>query len=99
MAIRASVLIDCLEVTCIAFYIEIAIAGGEIRFKIQYVTNPAALSGLTEFGYRGFGGSDAHIVSHIGRCVTRFADELRSMDDLVSALQAGRFEAESWRST
>ena len=28
-------------------------------------------------GYLGVGGSDAHIVSHIGRCATRFPREIR----------------------
>lgn len=48
-------------------------------------------------GYLGIGGSDAHIVSHIGRCATVFPGEIRSMDDLVAALQAGEFEAISHR--
>jgi predicted metal-dependent phosphoesterase TrpH len=50
-------------------------------------------------GYRAIGGSDAHIVSHIGRCATRFEDSIRSADDLVAALRAGRFEPVSWPST
>lgn len=56
-----------------------------------------ALSRAEHFGYRGFGGSDSHIVSHIGRCATEFEDEIHSMDDLVAALRAGRFEARTWR--
>lgn len=48
-----------------------------------------------ELGYRGIGGSDSHIVSHIGRCATRFEDPIGSMDDLVAALKAGRFSATS----
>ena len=51
-----------------------------------------------EHGYAGIGGSDSHIVSHIGRCVTRFEDSVRTIEELVSALQSGRFEAESWMS-
>ena len=43
------------------------------------------------YGYGGFGGSDSHIVSRIGRCATEFADTITSMDDLVAALRAGRF--------
>jgi predicted metal-dependent phosphoesterase TrpH len=50
-------------------------------------------------GYRAIGGSDAHIVSHIGRCATRFADPIRSMEDLVAALRGGRYEPISWPST
>lgn len=46
-----------------------------------------------EHGWNRIGGSDSHIVSHIGRCATRFLDELRDVDGLVSALASGRFEA------
>ena len=52
-----------------------------------------------ERGYRGIGGSDAHIVSHIGRCVTRFPAPIRGVGELVDALRAGEFEAISWKST
>jgi predicted metal-dependent phosphoesterase TrpH len=48
-------------------------------------------------GYRGIGGSDAHIVSQIARCVTRFPGEIHDSDDLVAALRAGDFEALSWK--
>ena len=44
-------------------------------------------------GYFGIGGSDAHIVSHIGRCATRFPGRIESMGELVEALDAGEFEA------
>lgn len=44
-------------------------------------------------GYRGIGGSDAHIVSHIGRCATRFDEPVRTMPELVAALRAGHYEA------
>jgi predicted metal-dependent phosphoesterase TrpH len=50
------------------------------------------------YGYRGIGGSDAHLVSKIGLCATRFEREIRDMDDLVGALRAGSFEAVTWRS-
>ncbi|MFW6094032.1 MAG: PHP-associated domain-containing protein [Pseudomonadota bacterium] len=43
-------------------------------------------------GYLGIGGSDAHIVSHIGRCATRFPAEIHSEQELVEALEAGEFE-------
>lgn len=51
------------------------------------------------YGYRGIGGSDAHIVSHIGRCATRFAEPIGSAEQLVAALRAGRFEAIACPST
>ena len=47
-------------------------------------------------GYLGVGGSDAHIVSHIGRCATRFPREIRDELDLAAALREGVFEAVSW---
>ena len=50
-----------------------------------------------EFGYKGFGGSDSHIVSRVGFCGTEFSDDIRSMDDLLTALRGGRFEARTWR--
>ncbi|MEM7405924.1 MAG: PHP-associated domain-containing protein [Pseudomonadota bacterium] len=52
-----------------------------------------ALENAEKFGYLGIGGSDAHIVSHIGRCGTRFPDRVESMGELVEALAAGEFEA------
>ena len=44
-------------------------------------------------GWNTIGGSDSHIVSHIGRCATRFEDEIRDIDGLVAALRGDRFEA------
>ena len=46
-----------------------------------------------ELGYLGIGGSDAHIVSHIGRSATRFPGPVRSAPELVEALRAEQFEA------
>ena len=50
-----------------------------------------------EQGYLGIGGSDAHIVSHIGRCATRFPEPIRSENELVAALKAEQFEAVTFR--
>jgi hypothetical protein len=56
-----------------------------------------AAAGLAEeHGYLGVGGSDAHIVSHIGRCATRFPREIRDEADLAQALREGEFEAVRW---
>jgi predicted metal-dependent phosphoesterase TrpH len=44
-------------------------------------------------GYHTIGGSDSHIVSHIGRCATKIEREIGSMDDLVAALKDGDCEA------
>ena len=55
--------------------------------------NEDAVRRAGEYGYRGVGGSDAHIVSHIGRCVTEFDDEIATIEQLVSALQGDRYRA------
>ena len=55
--------------------------------------NEQARDFAERYGWKRIGGSDSHIVSHIGRCVTRFEDEIRDIDGLVSALQNDRFDA------
>ena len=56
-----------------------------------------ALDNADEAGYLGIAGSDAHIVSHIGRCATRFPGHIESMGELVEALSAGEFEAVTFK--
>ncbi|TNF83156.1 MAG: hypothetical protein EP301_11570 [Gammaproteobacteria bacterium] len=51
----------------------------------------------SDLGYLGIGGSDAHIVSHVGRCATRFNAPITSEQLLVEALNAGEFEAVTYR--
>ncbi|MDA1073428.1 MAG: hypothetical protein O3A63_01535 [Proteobacteria bacterium] len=51
----------------------------------------------TDLGYLGIGGSDAHIVSHIGRCATRFPGSIHNEAELVAALKAEQFEAVTFR--
>ena len=46
-----------------------------------------------ELGYNGTGGSDAHIVSHIGRCATEFEQPIHNEQELVAALKNGAFKA------
>ena len=48
--------------------------------------------------YIGIGGSDAHIVSHIGRCATRFPAPVNTERELVDALRAEEFQAISLKS-
>ncbi len=55
--------------------------------------NEQALQYAEKYGWNRIGGSDSHIVSHIGRYATRFEDELANMEDLVAALTRGRFDA------
>ncbi|MEM1436818.1 MAG: PHP-associated domain-containing protein [Pseudomonadota bacterium] len=50
-----------------------------------------------QHGYRGIGGSDAHIVSHIGRCATRLSAPVRTEGELAEALRSGEFEALTYR--
>ncbi len=52
-----------------------------------------AIDNAKQLGYRGIGGSDSHIVSHIGRCATRFPHAINNESELVAALKAGEFEA------
>ena len=44
-------------------------------------------------GYAGTGGSDAHVVSAIGSCMTQFDGDVRSESDIVELLRAGAFRA------
>ena len=53
--------------------------------------NELAVDLCDKGGYAGIGGSDAHLTSHIGACLTRFPGSIKSEGDLVSALQAGEF--------
>ena len=52
-----------------------------------------AQSMADDLGYLGIGGSDAHIVSHIGRCATEFSQSIHNEQDLVAALKAEQFKA------
>ena len=51
----------------------------------------------SELNYLGIGGSDAHIVSHIGRCATRFPADITSESQLAEALRGNDFEALTFR--
>ncbi len=52
---------------------------------------------MDEFGYKGFGGSDAHLVSLIGVCATEFACEIRDVEELVRELRGGTYQAVDFR--
>jgi predicted metal-dependent phosphoesterase TrpH len=45
---------------------------------------------MNRYGYAGFGGSDSHLVSFVGICATEFDAQIRTIDDLVQELRAGR---------
>ena len=42
-------------------------------------------------GYLGIGGSDAHLTSHIGACLTHFPATINNEQDLVESLLSGQF--------
>ena len=48
---------------------------------------------MAKRGYLGTGGSDAHLVSAIGTCMTWLANPISSEGDLVRELKAGEFRA------
>ncbi len=47
----------------------------------------------SRLGMKGTGGSDAHGITAVGACYTRFDREIRSEEDLVRELREGRFQA------
>ncbi|NPV59390.1 MAG: PHP domain-containing protein [Actinobacteria bacterium] len=56
-------------------------------------SNEKALALAEEIGLPGTGGSDAHALWQVGKCVTVFERDIRSEEDLVEELRAGRFRA------
>jgi predicted metal-dependent phosphoesterase TrpH len=52
---------------------------------------------IERYGYGAFGGSDAHLVSLIGICATELDDEVRTTEDLVTALKGGRYRPLDFR--
>jgi predicted metal-dependent phosphoesterase TrpH len=52
---------------------------------------------VDQFGYMGFGGSDAHLVSMIGICATEFTGEIHDAEELVSALRNGGYRPVDYR--
>lgn len=53
--------------------------------------NEAAARTRRELSVPGTGGSDAHNVSHVGRCVTVFKKRFTTEEELVEELKAGRY--------
>ncbi len=56
-------------------------------------SNEKALALAEEFGLPGTGGSDAHAIWQVGKCVTVFERDIASEEELVEELRAGRFYA------
>ena len=46
-----------------------------------------------QLSFSGIGGSDAHIVSQIGKCATQFDASIATMSELVEALKSKSFSA------
>ena len=67
--------------------------GGSIPGEDELSVKQAAIH-----GYKGFGGSDSHVVSRIGYCATAFeSDRITTVEGLVGELQSGSFEPISLR--
>ena len=47
----------------------------------------------TSLGKFGIGGSDAHSLSAIGKCATLFENAVRTEEEMVSEMRAGRVSA------
>lgn len=56
-------------------------------------SNEAALAIAEECGLYGTGGSDAHAIWQVGKCVTVFEKDIASEEELVNELREGRFAA------
>lgn len=52
---------------------------------------------VDRFGYHAFGGSDSHLVSFVGVCATEFDDDIDAVEDLVAALERGRYRPVDFR--
>lgn len=55
--------------------------------------NRVAQAVASEYGLPGVGGSDAHFLMQVGRCLTVFERELHDERDLVREIKAGRCRA------
>ncbi|MCL0105479.1 PHP domain-containing protein [Dehalococcoidia bacterium] len=53
----------------------------------------AAQTLIDQEGYNGTGGSDAHIVSAIGSCMTKFENNITNEIELVNELRGGKFKS------
>lgn len=56
-------------------------------------SNLAAEAIAEKYGLPGIGGSDAHFLMQVGRCLTVFERELRDEKDLIAEIKAGRCRA------
>ena len=61
------------------------------------IANEAAQRLAASYRLPGIGGSDAHSVREVGTCATEFQNTVRSTEDLLRELRAGRYRAVSLR--
>ena len=52
---------------------------------------------IAKHGFAATGGSDSHLVSLIGLCATKFDAYIKTIDDLVRELKAGKYEPVDFR--
>jgi predicted metal-dependent phosphoesterase TrpH len=52
---------------------------------------------IDRYGYRAVGGSDSHLVSHIGICATEFDRDIHDVEELVQALHTGGYQPVDFR--
>jgi predicted metal-dependent phosphoesterase TrpH len=69
-----------------------ALNGGSRRGENERVQQLVA-----RYGYHAVGGSDSHLVSFIGICATEFNSDIRTVPDLVVALQGGAYRPVDFR--
>ena len=65
--------------------------------KVSPRDNEMAEKVAERLGLPGTGGSDAHNVDELGRCITVFEKEIKDEADLIAELRSGRFSLGSLR--
>ncbi|MBN2809560.1 MAG: PHP domain-containing protein [Deltaproteobacteria bacterium] len=65
--------------------------------KVTVTENGLARHVATGLGLPATGGSDAHDVSTVGVCATAFESEIKSEEDLLAALKAGKYRPVNFR--
>jgi hypothetical protein len=68
-----------------------------LNSKVTEKENRFAAEVAKGIGLAGTGGSDAHQVSDVGLCATRFFSKITSEKELIDALRGGRYEAVAFK--
>lgn len=61
--------------------------------KSDIEENQLAWNYAEKFNLKLIGGSDAHVIGDVGRCVTEFPNSVKTMKELVEQLKSGQFQA------